>query len=486
MTLRELLIEMPAATVRGGASCLEQEVRGVTKDSREIREGYVFFATGSSKPFLGTALERKAAAIVSDELLPGSIPCLVVTENVRLLLARMAARFHGFPSREMSVTGVTGTNGKTTVTYLIESIVRASEGSPGIVGTISYRYDGHVVQAPNTTPESAQIQALLRAMKDEGVDHVVMEVSSHALDQGRVEGVDFDCAIFTNLTHDHLDYHGDFDRYRHAKSLLFHHYLRQSAKERKYAIINMDDPNAPHFIPGSPVETLTYSTLVSADGRLISYHEDINGLSVGLSVKGKKLLLSSPLIGLFNASNILAAVLFGLTKGFPLDVIQKGVETLEAVPGRLQRVPANRPIHIFVDYAHTPDALRKTMETLDRVRSGRLIVVFGCGGDRDRTKRPIMGRIASELADVVVITSDNPRGEEPMSIIEEIRSGIGGNSVRVIENRRSAIAEALATAKEHDVVLVAGKGHEEYQIIGKTTYPFSDKAVIEECLRVAR
>ena len=485
MTLKQLLSEMPVTAVKGGASSLEQEVRGVTKDSREVREGYVFFATGSSKPFLVRALERKAAAIVSDEILTGDIPCLVVTDNVRLLLARMAARLYGFPSRELNVTGVTGTNGKTTITYLIESIVRAADGNAGVVGTISYRYGGHVRKAPNTTPESVEIQALLRAMRDERVDHVIMEVSSHALDQGRVEGVDFDCAIFTNLTHDHLDYHGDFDHYREAKGLLFHRYLRQSVKERKVAIINIDDSSARFFIPASPIETLTYSTATGADGCLTSYQEDISGLSLNLSLKGKQLSLSSPLVGLFNASNILAAVLFGLARGFPLDAIRKGVEALTGVPGRLQRVPTVRPIHVFVDYAHTPDALRKTMETLNRLRSGRLIVVFGCGGDRDRTKRPVMGRIASELADFVIITSDNPRGEDPMSIIGEIRSGIAASAFTIVEDRKSAIGEALAMAKEHDVVLVAGKGHEDYQIVGNVTHPFSDKAVVEEYLRVA-
>jgi len=485
MTLKQLLSEMPVTAVKGGGSSLEQEVRGVTKDSREVREGYVFFATGSSKQFLAGALERKAAAVVSDEVLAGDIPCLVVTENVRLLLARMAARLYGFPSRELVVAGVTGTNGKTTITYLIESIVRAAGGNPGVVGTISYRYGGNERKAPNTTPESVEIQALLRAMRDEGVDNVVMEVSSHALDQGRVEGVDFDCAIFTNLTHDHLDYHGDFDRYREAKGLLFHRYLRQSVKERKVAIINIDDPSSPFLIPHSPVETLTYGAATGADGCIISYREDISGLALNLSLKGRELSLSSPLVGLFNASNILAAGLFGLTRGFSLDAIRKGVESLTGVPGRLQRVPMARPIHIFVDYAHTPDALRKTMETLNRLRSGRLIVVFGCGGDRDRTKRPIMGRIASELADFAIITSDNPRREDPMSIIGEIRSGIATSAFRIVEDRRSAIGEALSMAKEHDVVLVAGKGHEDYQIVGNVTHPFSDIAVVEEYLRVA-
>jgi len=333
MTLKQLLSEMPVTAVKGGASSLDQEVLGVTKDSREVREGYVFFATGSSKPFLGGALDRKAAAIVSDEVLPGNIPCLVVTENVRLLLARMAAKLYGFPSRELNVTGVTGTNGKTTITYLIETIVRATDGSAGVVGTISYRYAGHLMKAPNTTPESVEIQALLRAMRDEGVDHVVMEVSCHALDQGRIEGVDFDCAIFTNLTHDHLDYHGDFDHYREAKGLLFHRYLHQSVKERKFAIVNIDDASAQAFIPAPPVETLTYSTAGSADGCLTSYHEDISGLSLSLSLKGRQLSLSSPLVGLFNASNILAAVLFALTRASPSMPSGKALKPSPECPG---------------------------------------------------------------------------------------------------------------------------------------------------------
>jgi UDP-N-acetylmuramoyl-L-alanyl-D-glutamate--2,6-diaminopimelate ligase len=484
MKLKELLADMPIAFIKSGEPLLEQEIQGVTKDSREVREGYVFFATGASKPYLSTALERKAAAIVSDELLPGNIPCLVVTGNVRLLLARMAAKFYGFPSRQLSVTGITGTNGKTTITYLAESIVHAAGEKVGVIGTISYRYNNHALKAPNTTPESVDTQSLLRAMKDEGIGHAVMEVSSHALDQGRVEDVDFDRVIFTNLTHDHLDYHRDFEHYREAKALLFHRYLRQSTKERKYAIINIDDDNASYLIPAAPVKTLFYSTRKDADACLNACKEAITGLTLEISVEGRRMTLSTPLIGLFNVSNILAAVLFGHSSDFPIDVIRKGIESLPGVPGRLERVASDRPINIFVDYAHTPDALKKTMETLNHVRSGRLIVVFGCGGDRDRTKRPVMGRIASQLADFAVLTSDNPRKEDPLAIMEEIRSGMTGNSFRVIENRKSAIEEALAMAGETDVVLVAGKGHEEYQIIGNSAYPFSDRAVIEECLHV--
>ncbi len=382
------------------------------------------------------------------------------------------------------MTGITGTNGKTTITYLVESIVHAAGGKAGVIGTISYRYNGHTLKAPNTTPESVDIQSLLRAMKDEGVAHAVMEVSSHALDQGRVEDVDFDRAIFTNLTHDHLDYHKDFRHYRDAKALLFHRYLRQSTKERKYAIINIDDEAASYLTPTLPVTTLTYSARKDADACLTACKEAITGLTMEISVKGRRMTLSSPLIGLFNVSNILAAVLFGQSADFPADVIKKGIESLPGVPGRLERVASAGPVNVFVDYAHTPDALKKTIETLNRVRSGRLIVVFGCGGDRDRMKRPVMGRIVSQLADIAVITSDNPRSEDPLAIMEEIRSGMAGNTFKVIESRRSAIGEALAMAGEHDVVLVAGKGHEDYQVVGNTTYPFSDKAVIEEYLHV--
>jgi UDP-N-acetylmuramyl-tripeptide synthetase len=484
MKLEELLAGLPVTMVSGGLS-REQEVTGITKDSREVREGTMFFATGASKSFLQDALSKKASVIVSEEPLPGDIPCLVVAKDVRLILARAAARFYGFPSRRINVTGITGTNGKTTVSYLIESIVRSSGARAGVIGTISYRYRDHVLKRPNTTPESVEIQSLLADMASQDVGYAVMEVSSHALDQGRVEGVDFDCAIFTNLTHDHLDYHGDFEHYRQAKALLFHHCLKESTKEKKSALINIDDPSARSLIPAPPVTTLTYSTRGAADAYPTAISESIDGLTLELSVKGRKMRVATPLVGLFNVSNILPAALFGHGAGMSPDVISSGLSSLKGVPGRLERIRTDRAFRVFVDYAHTPDALEQTMKTLNRVRQGRLIVVFGCGGDRDRTKRPLMGRIASRLADFTIITSDNPRTEEPLSIIGEIKPGIAGNSFKVIEDRRTAITEAIAMAKEKDVVLVAGKGHEDYQIIGKVTYPFSDREVIEECLRVA-
>jgi UDP-N-acetylmuramoyl-L-alanyl-D-glutamate--2,6-diaminopimelate ligase len=484
MKLRELLFDMPVKAIRGSDSALDQEVAGITKDSRDVREGHIFFATGSSKAFLANALGRNALAIVTNEPPSDDVPCLIVADDVRYLLARMASKLYGFPSRDLFVTGITGTNGKTTITYVAESIVKAAGKRAGVIGTISYRYSGHMVPAKNTTPESSELQSLFGSMRAAGCDHAIMEVSSHALDQGRVEAIDFDCAVFTNLTHDHLDYHGDFWRYREAKALLFHHFLKKSSKEKKWAIINIDDPVAPSLIPAPPVRTMTYSTRIQADAGVISLAEDIEGLTLNLSLNGARVEARSPMVGLFNVSNILAASLFGVAAGISADDIKRGIEELPGVPGRLERIRNNRNIHVFIDYAHTPDALKKTIETLNHVRSGRLIVVFGCGGDRDRTKRPVMGKIAAEMADFAVVTSDNPRTEQSLAIIDEIRAGINGTAHAQIEDRRTAIAEALAMAKEDDVVLVAGKGHEDYQIIGTTKYPFSDNAVVKELLSV--
>jgi len=484
MKLRELLADMPIKAIRGTDWALDQEVSGITKDSRDVREGYIFCATGTSRAFIDDALRLGALAVVTEEYPAGDIPCLLVADDVRRLLARMAAKLCGYPSRQLFVTGITGTNGKTTITYLAESIIKASKMKAGVVGTISYRYNGRLLPAKNTTPESSELQSLFKSMRAEGCDHVIMEVSSHALDQGRVEAVDFDCAVFTNLTHDHLDYHGDFEQYRSAKALLFHHYLPGSVKEKKWAIINIDDPAAASLIPAPPIRTLNYSTRVHADAAVKSFVEDIGGLTLHLSLNGADVTVRSPMVGLFNVSNILAASLFGVAAGVSADEIGKGIADLPGVPGRLERVRNNRNIHVFVDYAHTPDALKKTIETLNHLRSGRLIVVFGCGGDRDKAKRPVMGRIATEMADIAVVTSDNPRTEQPASIIQDIISGIDRTGVALIEDRRRAIGEALAMAKENDVVLIAGKGHEDYQIVGTTTYPFSDQAVVRELLNV--
>lgn len=482
MRLAELIADTPVLSLKG---VMPEKITGITKDSREVKEGFVFFATESSRSYVDEATKKGAAAIISDAEPAGNLPCLVIIKEPRLLLGRMAARFYGYPSRSMHIIGVTGTNGKTTVTYIIESILRAASESVGVMGTITYRYNGQVLKGQTTTPESTDIQRLFADMKAAGTKYVAMEVSSHALDQGRVEGVEFDGAIFTNLTHDHLDYHRDFDDYRDAKKRLFHQHLQASSKENRYAILNIDDPVAAEFSCEPPVTDYTYSVRRSADAHLTSFHEDISGLRLGVSVMGKQFSLRTGLLGIFNAANILAAGLFGHAAGIPVDTIREGVESLRGVPGRLERVENERGIPIFVDYAHTPDALRKTLGTLKALTGGRLVVVFGCGGERDRAKRPVMGRIASELADFAIITSDNPRREDPKTIIEEIRRGVVGNAHHIIEDRREAIAEAIRMATNRDVVIVAGKGHEDYQIIGTEIHRFSDREVIEGFFNVA-
>lgn len=482
MKLGEIIRGIDKISIQGDTSV---EITDITKDSRNVSEGSLFFAAGTGRAFIDDALRRGARAAVTDSPTEGPFACIVRVGNIAKALGQAASKFHGHPSRKMHVTGITGTNGKTTTTYLMESILKAAGKRPGVIGTISHRFGGRIVKAENTTPGAGEINRLLDDMVRSGTTHVVMEVSSHALDQRRVEGIDFDTAVFTNLTHDHLDYHGDFDSYRAAKKLLFEDYLMRSRKKKRCAIMNIDDPSIREFAIGQPVKTLSYSIKGFADACLSDWSEGIHGLTLTISLQGKKIPIASPLIGMFNASNILAATLSGHVAGIPHSVIREGVERLDGVPGRLERVKNDRGIFAFVDYAHTPDALASVLTLLGRLKKGRLIVVFGCGGNRDTTKRPVMGAIASSIADHVIVTSDNPRGEDPLRIIDDISKGFDGKPFKAIENRREAILESIRMARQDDVVLVAGKGHEDYQIIGDRTFHFSDREVIEEFLNVA-
>jgi len=480
--LDSLIRGMKAIAVAGDRSL---EITSITKDSRNVSERSLFFATSASSAYLDDALKRGARAVVTDGDIDRPFACIIRVGDVARALGEAASRFYGHPSRKMHMTGITGTNGKTTTTYLIESILDAAGKKPGVIGTISYRYGGKSFKADNTTPGASETNALLRDMLDAGTSHVIMEVSSHALHQARIEGVDFDVAIFTNLTHDHLDYHGDFENYKISKRLLFEDYLARSRKKKRYAIMNIDDPSIREFSVAAPVTMYSYSTRGFADACLSSYAESIDGLTLTISLPGRKIPIVSPLIGMFNASNILAASLSGHVTGISPRAIKEGIERLGGVPGRLERVVNDRGISVFVDYAHTPDALENVLNLLVRLKKGRLIVVFGCGGNRDAAKRPLMGAIAARIADEVIVTSDNPRNEDPMQIIADITKGLEGKSFRVIGDRREAIFEGARMAKPGDVLIVAGKGHEDYQIIGNTTLHFSDREVIEESLHVA-
>ena len=483
MKLTELIAGLNVSGVTGGTGI---EVRGITKDSRKVEEGYMFFSTDMNEKYIEHARSRGAAVIVSEAPVKAPFACAVTTDDPKALLGNVAARYYGYPSRALHVTGITGTNGKTTTSYLIDSMLRSAGRKTGLIGTISYRYGGRTLKAENTTPGADDLHKLLSDMKASGAEYAVMEVSSHALDQKRVEGVDFDTAVFTNLTHDHLDYHGTLENYRTAKKLFFTYYLKKSAKKERCAILNADEPGWRELIPEAPIRTLAYSIRNAADAYLTAYHEGIDGLKLEVSLAGIKMSVKSPLIGAFNASNILAASLAGHAAGLSHEQIAQGVESLEGVPGRLERVKTGKGFPVFIDYAHTPDALKKVLEMLNSLKKGRLIVVFGCGGDRDKAKRPVMGSIASNYADYAIITSDNPRSEDPMKIIEDVRKGFDANSYRIVENRRDAISEGIMMAENNDVLLIAGKGHEDYQIIGDKVYHFSDREVVEELIGVAR
>jgi len=469
------------------------KIRGVTQDSRKVGKGFLFVAIPGEKldghDFVADAVKRGAvAAVVKRKTSPeGSVPQFVVADP-RAALADLAARFYGEPSLKMRVAGVTGTNGKTSVTYLAESILKAAGRKPAVLGTVSYRYGDQSLQAPHTTPESVDLQELFARMLEAGVTDVVMEVSSHALAMERVRGVHFDVAAFTNLTQDHLDYHESLEDYFEAKKTLFTRFLSASLKDKRSAVVNLDDPRGSKIVRGLPksVERATVSVEGVSDVSCRSRRLNEDGIEAEVVCGGRVLAIRSPLIGEHNLQNILVAI--GVARGMGADdaSVVKGIADLDCVPGRLERIANRRGLNVFVDYAHTPDAVARVAATLKGFaeRKGkRLLTVFGCGGDRDRAKRPLMGREAGRFSDVAIVTSDNPRTEDPEAIIEEILpglkdAGLSDDRILRIVEREKALRKAVDLAKPGDFVLVAGKGHEDYQIVGAKKIPFSDQEIL--------
>ena len=464
-------------------------VAGVAYDSRTVTAGQVFVALkgqhADGTSFARQAIERGAAAIVSQEAAPDGVhvPWAIVGD-ARLALAVLAAAFYRDPSREMRVIGITGTNGKTTTAYLVASIFDAARIRCGILGTVGYRIGDEVREATRTTPEAPDVQALLREMVDRQCGACAMEVSSHALSLRRVDGITFAAGIFTNLTRDHLDFHADMDDYFCAKRRLFEMLPRDAP-----SLVNLDDPRGPSLVDVGG-RAVTYAINRPADVTPGPLSFSLGGLSFDIRTPRGTLHVVSKLVGRPNVYNILAAVSAATALDVPLDAIERGLESLVGVPGRFQVVSEARDeVTVVVDYAHTDDALRNLLDTARPLAPGRLITVFGCGGDRDRTKRPLMGAVAGRLSDLIVITSDNPRSEDPNRIIEEVQRGITPDTRRdsaqrllTIVDRRTAIAKAIELAQPGDVVLVAGKGHEKYQVIGDRTLPFDDVAVARDAL----
>ena len=489
MPTRDLLDALPVKTVRG---TLPASVAGVTDDSRTVEAGQCFVAVpglrADARAFIPDAVRRGAALVVTEGApTSGMSVAQVVVPSARAAVAHLADAWYGHPSRAMTLVGITGTNGKTTTSYLVEALLRARGATTGVLGTIRYVGGSTAVDAAQTTPDALQLTALLARMRDDGVTAVAMEVSSHALAQARADALAFDIGVFTNLTQDHLDFHGTFDEYRRAKRRLFE-LLADSPKPRRTAVINADDPAAASLIAALPLEVIRFGLAVSADVRAVEHRSSLEGIRMTVATPTGSVELRSPLIGEHNVMNLLGAIGVGLALGLSPEAIAAALAAVGAVPGRFEQVNAGQSFLVVVDYAHTPDALERVLTTARKLTTGRLGVVFGCGGDRDRGKRPIMGGIAVRLGDRVWVTSDNPRSERPGAIVQEIVVGIretGASPDRYVTepDRAAAIRGALAWAGPGDTVVIAGKGHETYQIVGSDVLPFDDREVARAILR---
>jgi len=483
---------------------LTQEVQGIAYHSQQVQPNGVFVAMRgvhhNGHDFIAQAIRNGAAAVIA-EAIPGPAGrvTMIQVPDSRSALARISAAFYGDPSRKLRVIGITGTNGKTTTSYLLESMFLEAGYAPGVVGTINCRFGSQIIKFSNTTPESLELQSLLSQMIEQKISHVIMEVSSHALDQHRVTGIHFDVGVFTNLTPEHLDYHQTMENYAQSKAKLFSQFLEESeVTGEKFAVINQDDPNADYLCSLTSARVVRYGTKHTADLTIEDAAISPKGIRGVLKTFRGDITFSTPLIGRFNLHNIMAAAGVALCVNVPLEYIRSGLEKVVAVPGRMERTGRTTVgFTVLVDYAHTPDALRQVLASLKEMSPNRIIVVFGCGGDRDRSKRPMMGRIAALLSEVVIITSDNPRTEKPEQIIAEIEEGIKETGLKKISDlsgsqkkgylavvdRREAIQLAIGMAQEGDTIVVAGKGHEDYQILGTHTVAFDDRKEIERALQ---
>ncbi len=497
MLLKDILQHLDYELIFGDISA---EVKGVSCNSSECKENYIFVAIkgvmSDGHDFIADAVSKGAKVIFYEAYRGLDISgfrdkniTFVKVLNPRLCFSKICAVFYGFPSEKINLAGVTGTNGKTSVTYILESVLQ----NCAVMGTINYRYKDKVYKAENTTPDSCKINSIIKEFAEAGAKTIAMEVSSHGIHMHRADNIDFNVGIFTNLTPEHLDYHNDMDEYFAAKLRFFKEIIPSGAKEKKGAVINIDDKFGKKILSElrniEKVEVVSYS-LKDREAELFyeKFETSLNGTDAILNCFGEKLELKTNLFGGFNLYNILAAI--GSLKFLGAD-IKSSVSMMSKkriiIPGRLEKVDKNH--NIFVDYAHTEDALKNVLLCLNELKNkkSRIITVFGCGGDRDKSKRPLMGETAAKLSDFVVITSDNPRNEEPLDIIEDIVRGVRGNidenSYRIIPDREDAIKMSIKLAKHGDIVLIAGKGHEDYQIIGDKKFAFSDKRVVADFLK---
>jgi len=491
------------------AGDLRKEINGIAYHSKQVREDFLFAAIRGAEAdghqFVKEAIERGAEAVVLEEEQKVSNRTMVLVPDSRRALAKISSNFYGDPSSKVILIGITGTNGKTTTTYLLESIFKKAGWNVGVIGTINYRFGQKTTPAPNTTPESLDLQRILWEMVREGTSHVIMEVSSHGLDLSRVLGCQFDGVVFTNLTSEHLDYHKTLERYFESKKRLFSDHLIKSLKEGRFAVTNHDDPRGGEMVKGIDLPIIRYGLTPSCDVTADRLTSSFEGLSCRIKTPRGDLSIHSKLTGDFNLYNILAAVAVGTAMEVPLEILKEGVEELEGVSGRFEKVENKRGIHVIIDYAHTHDALERVLSDLKNIleggnqNKGKMITVFGCGGDRDRTKRPLMGEVAGRYSDLAILTSDNPRTENPLVILDEVEKGLKSLHLKEwdqeeiklwrskrgylrVPDRREAIRTAIRLALPSDTVLIAGKGHEDYQIVGKKKFPFDDRVEAKKAL----
>ena len=503
MQLQAVLKDIDILQVSGNT---EGDVSAICYNSKKCESNSLFVAISGLKfdghSYITEAVDRGAKFIIheKDYTPPPGVISIRVPDS-RKVLGLLGKNFYNDPSSRLCLIGVTGTNGKTTVTYLLESILNAAGFRVGVLGTVNYRFNGKVLPAPNTTPESYELQRILREMLDQEITHVVMEVSSHAIDLRRIDDCSFDMGIFTNFSQDHLDYHKTLENYFQAKKRFFDEILPSSKKShRSVIVINTDDLWGQRLLKevGASTPIRTFGMESACKTTVNHYILSIEGIRADITTEEGSFAISSPLIGKFNLYNILAAVAASHSLNIPDEFIQTGIENLKNVPGRLEKIILPGKPDVFVDYAHTEDALLRVLQNLSAFKKEKIITVFGCGGDRDRGKRPLMGNAATTWSDLTILTSDNPRTEDPLSIISQIEAGVRKSSVKkflpeeinnttekgyvVIPDRKKAIETAVSLAGVSDIVLIAGKGHENYQIIGSELFPFDDRHVAKEAL----
>ena len=485
MQLKTLAAALPIRQVIG---TLDRPVESIAYDSRRVQRNGLFVALRGEKTdghqFIDQAIEKGASVIVTEREGNNRRVTSLVVENTRTALADLSATFYGHPARKLKLAAVTGTNGKTTTAFLIKHICEKAGLRCGLIGTVRYEIGERVLPAIRTTPESLDLQELLAQIVNAGCSAAATEVSSHALAQDRTRGIEWNVAVFTNLTQDHLDFHETMENYFDSKAKLFTQLGSQEKKRKPVAIVNIDDRYGERLLNkiDKRVALVTYGMGARADFRASNYRVEFSGTSYQLDARGKSYLVRVPLIGRFNVANSVAALAGANALGISLRDAVLSLGKSPQVPGRLELVPAKRQFQVFVDYAHTPDALRNVLKTLRELEPHRLIVVFGCGGNRDRQKRPLMGEIADRHADYAIITSDNPRGEDPGAIIDETEKGFRSARYEKHVDRTEAIRRAIALAQPRDIVLIAGKGHESYQEFADHTVPFDDIQVARRAI----